>query len=100
MIVYEAELQAQAGLTLDAPEEDLALLNEKGRAAQDHIERLLGYKIADQFGEDVPPALREAVLQLACWWFENRETVNVGNIVTAVPFGVQDIVNEFRTWAF
>ena len=103
-IVDLPDLCAQVGLTGDAPVEDMEILARKGAAAQDHIERLLGYRIEDRFGgegqEPVPPALVEAVMQLAAWWFDNRETVNVGNIVNAVPFGVDQIVTEYREWSF
>lgn len=97
-IVTDQELFAQAGLTLDAPPEDLLSIQQKGEAAQNHIERLLGFRIEEQFPEDVPPALKEAVLQLACWWFENREAVTDRD--RRLPFGVGEIVNEFREWTF
>lgn len=99
MIVTDGELRTHAGLTDDAPGEDLALLTLKGEAAQNHIERLLGFGIVDRFGEDdVPPALREAVLQLAVWWFDNREAASDRDKM--LPFGVEDIVNEYKDWAF
>ncbi|WP_234450950.1 head-tail connector protein [Paracoccus sp. MC1862] len=96
------ELMAQAGLTGDAPSSDLLLLQQKGDAAQNHIERLLGYRIDAMFGgpglPPVPEALKEAVLQLACWWFENREAA--ADRERHLPFGVKDIVNEYRGWTF
>lgn len=96
MIVEMEELTAQAGLTSDAPAEDLLLLQQKGDAAQNHIERLLGVKIDTM--PETPPALKEAVLQLACWWFNNRETVIEREQL--MPFGVWDIINEYREWTF
>lgn len=102
MIVSTSELLTQAGLTRDAPDEDLWALQAKGDAAQNHIERLLGYKITDEFGgEDqdaIPEALKEAVLQLACWWFEHREAVSDRD--RRLPFGVDEIVAEYRDWTF
>lgn len=102
MIVTFEELMAQAGLTLDAPAEDQTLLQQKGDAAQNHVERLLGFKIEEMFGgvdqDPIPDALKEAVLQLACWWFENREGIESRD--EALPFGVSDIVNEYRDWSF
>lgn len=96
------DLMAQAGLTDDAPSEDLLLLQQKGDAAQDYVERLLGYPLATMFGApDLPPvpeALKEAVLQLAVWWFENREAA--ADRERHLPFGVKDIVNEYRGWTF
>lgn len=101
-IVTVQELREQVGLTLDAPDEDQILLQQKGDAAQNHIERMLGFRIEERFGgeeqEPIPEALKEAVLQLAAWWFENRDTVTERD--RRLPFGVDDIVNEYREWAF
>lgn len=101
-IVTLAELMAQTGLTGDAPPEDLLSLQQKGAAAQNHIERLLGFRIEDSFGgtdqEPIPEAIRECVMQLASWWFENREAVTDRD--RRLPYGVDEIVNEFREWTF
>lgn len=130
-IVTVQELREQVGLTLDAPDEDQILLQQKGDAAQNHIERMLGFRIEERFGcapvdpasgithngetvthdgfpvthnavegtnSQIPAALKEAVLQLAAWWFENRDTVTERD--RRLPFGVDDIVNEYREWAF
>ena len=56
--------------------------------------------MADFAPEDVPEPLKEAILQLANWWYEHRETATVEGTPTAVPFGVQEIVTEFRGWTF
>ena len=97
IVTYE-QLAAQVGLTDDAPDEDKTALQQKGDAAQNHIERLLGFRIAEEFPEATPPALAEAVLQLAAWWFENREAVSDSDRL--LPFGVAEIVNEYRSWTF
>lgn len=101
-IVTIEQLCAQAGLTGDAPAEDLLILQQKGDAAQNHIERILGFRIEGEFGgeeqDPIPEALKEAVLQLAAWWFENRETVTDRD--RRLPFGVSEIVNEYREWTF
>lgn len=101
-IVTLEDLMAQTGLTGDAPSEDLLALQQKADAAQNHIERLLGFKIESLFGgtdqEPIPEALREAVLQLAGWWFEHRETVTDRD--RRLPYGVDEIVNEYREWTF
>lgn len=101
-IVTTAELLVQVGLTDDAPAEDLLALQQKGAAAQNHVERLLGFKIEETFGGEgqapIPEALRECVLQLACWWFENREAAT--DMSRMLPFGVSEIVNEYREWTF
>lgn len=100
-VITVEQLRAQ----LNLPEGmDGDLLAEKISAAQNHIERLLGFEIADRFGgedqPDIPPALVEAVKQLAAHWYENREPVVVGHGIAVLPFGVQEIVAEYREWSF
>ena len=98
-IVFDTDLMAQLGLTAD---NDATLVASKIEAAQNHIERLLGFRIEEVFGgveqEAIPPALKEAVLQLAAWWFENRDAGS--DISRTLPFGVEEIVNEYREWTF
>lgn len=48
----------------------------------------------------MPPALVEAVSQLASWWYENREAGIVGETAREVPLGVREIVAEFREYTF
>lgn len=109
-IVLLSEMQRQLALTDSAPGDDLVLLQGKIEAAQSHIERLLGFKIEDLFYPDhervadrgdrdpLPPALKEAVMQLAAFWFEHREASGDGG--RPLPFGVAEIVNEHRGWTF
>ena len=99
------QLKGQLNITPDIGTADDAMLQRKLAAAQTHIERLLGYRIEEQFqpaGEPpastVPPALVEAVLQLAAWWYEAREAASEG--AHEVPFGVREIVTEYRGWSF
>lgn len=40
--------------------------------------------------------VRRAVLMLIGAWNENREAVNVGNIVNEMPFGVKAILERYR----
>lgn len=96
-IVTLAEVKAQLNLT---GSDDDTLLGEKIAAAQDHIERLLGFEIETEYPETVPPSLREAVFQLASWWYEQREAALTGTIVSTVPHGVHEIVTEYRKWSF
>jgi hypothetical protein len=101
-IVDIFDLMAQVAMTSDAPGDDQTLLVGKIDAAQNHIERLLGFKIEEEFGgagqDPVPPALCEAVMQLAAWWFENREAG--GDASRPMPFGVDEIVAEYREYTF
>ena len=48
----------------------------------------------------ITPALVEAVCQLAAHWYENREGTVVGATAQALPFGLSDIVREYREWSF
>lgn len=99
------QLKGQLNITPDIGAADDVLLARKLAAAQNHVERLLGFRIADQFppeGEPpvstVPPDLVEAVLQLAAWWYEAREAAGEG--ARDVPFNVREIVTEYRAWSF
>ena len=109
-IVSLDDMQRQLALTADAPEDDLLLLQGKITAAQGHIDRLIGFRIEERFypageppesigdREPVPEDLKEAVMQLAAFWFENREAAGEG--WQPLPFGVAAIVNEHREWTF
>lgn len=50
------------------------------------------------YGEpgDVPAPIRRAALLIVAHLYENREAVNVGNIVTDLPFGVNRLTANFR----
>lgn len=45
---------------------------------------------------DVPADLKIAMLMLIGHWFSNRETVNIGNIVSSLPFGFDAFVSKYR----
>ncbi|WP_423321921.1 head-tail connector protein [Paracoccus sp. KR1-242] len=98
-------MKAQLGLTPSQDEDD-ALIEGKVDAAENHIDRLLGYSMRTRWPApadgavtaNVPPALVEAVMQLAAWWYENREAATDMNKL--LPFGVTEIVNEYREWSF
>lgn len=97
-IVEVHELKDQLAFTNDVGSADDALLHKKLEAAQDHIERLLGFVIQEEYPGAVPASLKEAVLQLAAHWFEHREGVT--ERLKEVPYGVSAIVAEYReyTW--
>lgn len=96
------QLKEQLSITADIGTMDDAMLGRKLAAAQGFVERQLGYRIASRFGgvdqEPVPDDLVEAVLQLAAWWYESRETAGDG--AREVPFGVSDIIALHRDWSF
>ena len=94
------ELKAQVAWTDDLGTDDDAILDAKLAAAQGHVERMLGYGIEATYPEAVPAPLKEAVLQLAGWWYTQREAAITGTIVAEVPFNVREIVAEFRDYTF
>ena len=49
---------------------------------------------------DVPEALRQAILLLAGHWYESRVPVSVGATVSAMPFGVECLAAPYRLWSF
>lgn len=69
-------------------------------AAQDWLERQLGYKITDRYPADVPPALDHAVYLMTGHFYANREATLVGVTAAALPLGVCDIVNDYRDWSW
>jgi uncharacterized phage protein (predicted DNA packaging) len=81
---------------------DDAVLTRLLGAATAHVERLLGFEIddEDEFPDGTPADLELAVLQLAADWYENREASLVGVSAQAIPFGVQEIVANYRRYTF
>lgn len=49
---------------------------------------------------DVPQPLRHAILMLAGHWYENRETVVVGQAPAEVPFAVEALISPYRRVSF
>lgn len=45
-----------------------------------------------------PDSLRQALLLLIGFWYENRETVNVGNITSELPMTVASLIAPFRVY--
>jgi uncharacterized phage protein (predicted DNA packaging) len=101
MIVALDDVKEHLNQLSDADDD---LIKRKIAAAQNHVESLLGFKIEARFGgqdqDPVPPALIECVCQLAAHWYENREAALVGVNAQTLPFGVWDIVNEYRDWSW
>jgi len=96
---------ARAHLNLDSCEDDI-LLWRLIEASQNHIEQLLGFKLSEEYGGDdkppVPQALIEAILQLVTFWYEHRGSglLDAGDGYRELPFGVHDIVREFRRYTY
>lgn len=49
---------------------------------------------------NVPPALKQGMLILLAHWYEHREAVDVGNIVTDVPMTDNALLASYRVWSF
>lgn len=98
-ILTLTDVKAHLALTADQDEDDM-LIQLKLDGAQGMIERLLGYRLRDRFEtfDALPAELREAILQLTAWWYENREAV--ADRGAPLPFGVQDIIDAHRDWTF
>jgi uncharacterized phiE125 gp8 family phage protein len=46
----------------------------------------------------IPEPIRQAMLLLIGHWYENRETVNVGNIVNEMPFATAALLSPYRVF--
>ena len=99
MALTVSDLRKQLNLTGSC---ETPLLTRLLAAATAHVERLLGFKLDDatQFPDGAPADLELAVLMLAADWYESREASLVGMSASALPFGVSEIVNEYRNYTF
>lgn len=97
-----ADLRAHLAFTDDLGTTDDAMLTRILSAAESFVERKLGFTFAATYGgtgqEAVPDALRQAVLMLAAHWYENREAG--ADVLREPPFGVTEILREYRDWTF
>lgn len=100
MIVTLNEMRQHLNFT-DSQTMDDELIERQLSSAQDLIERLLGYEIEVEFkGVTVPASLKLCVCILAAHWYANRESSLVGVTAQEIPFGVREIVREYRNWSF
>jgi uncharacterized phiE125 gp8 family phage protein len=51
-------------------------------------------------GSSVPESIRTAMRLLLGLLYENREAVNIGNLVTELPIGVQNLLWPYRVMTF
>jgi len=101
MILTLEQAKAHLAQTLD---DDDDLIERLIAAAQNHVEDWLGYKIEARYGgtdqDPIPPALVQGVALLTAHWYENREASLVGISAQSLPFGLVDIINDYRDWSF
>ena len=104
--VTPAELRDHLSFTEDIGPEDDDMLGKLATTAQHHIDALLGYRLADLYGPasagmtPLPLPLKLAILQLAAWWYLHRETAALEGRPVETPFGVRELVAEYREWTF
>ena len=95
-----ADLRAHLSFTADLGVVDDGMLSRLNSAAQSFAERKLGFAIEATFGgagqAAMPDDLRQAVLMLAGHWYDNREAA--GEAAREPPFGVSEILREYRNW--
>ncbi|MCK6678252.1 head-tail connector protein [Enterobacter asburiae] len=97
-------LRAQCRIDTDDDAEDNLLLLYFG-AARKKAENLTNRKLydsesdvpeTDPYGLVIEDDILLALLLLVGHWYENREQVNVGNIVTTFPFGFDSLLEPYR----
>jgi hypothetical protein len=71
---------------------DRTLLTHKLNAAEAWIESYTGTPLPDP----MPAPLTEAALQLAAYWYQQREAVSFGVSMQAVPFGIRELLSPYR----
>ncbi len=93
------ELKEELSFTADLGEVDDQLLTRHLAAAEALIERHLGFTFAAEYAppEQVPPALKQAVLWLAVDYYEGRGRPDGSE---AMPPHVADLVQAYREWSF
>ncbi|MFG1349659.1 head-tail connector protein [Xanthobacter autotrophicus] len=94
-IVSLADLKAHLNVTTD---DDDAVLTGMLEAARGYVESWCGP--LDDIAGTIPAGLVHALKLYAGHLYENRETVNIGNIVSEIPMGFFDLIGPHRKWAF
>lgn len=104
MTILLADAKAHLNVTTDADDQ---LIMRLVAVAQEWLEAQLGYKLTDRFppagspvASTVPAPLDHAALLMVAHYYENREASVVGVNAQPLPFGVSDIVNDFRDWSW
>lgn len=78
-------------------EVDDVLLAQKIAASEDFVGNYVGG--FDRFEGTVPASLKEAVRLLAAHLYECREAALIGVSAAEMPFGVRELIENYREWA-
>lgn len=95
MITPLAAFKIHMSIPADDTADDL-LLQQKLDVAAAWVEQITAGPVND----NAPAPIHEATRMLAAHLFENREASLVGVTAQELPFGVMDLLNPFRAWAF
>ncbi|WP_085908284.1 head-tail connector protein [Kiloniella majae] len=92
--VYEVgERFGQAYVKL-APNQSWPVLDDSSSLNRIRIAYTAGYGDVDA----VPDDIKHGILLLVTHYFENRGTVNIGNIVSEIPQSVDALLTPYRVW--
>jgi len=100
--------QIKMHLRVDDSEEDV-LIRAYALAAISYVESYCDGKLVETLSISVEgqPAPREILFNSGLWaaillmvghWYSNREAVNIGNITSEIPLGVESILFLQRRW--
>jgi Phage gp6-like head-tail connector protein len=89
-----ALLKSQLNIT-DATDD--ALLAHKLEAAEQWVAGFIGRLswFSATPNESIAAALTEAILQLAAYWYEQREAASFGVAINPIPFGVHELLRPY-----
>jgi len=90
------ELDAQSETAWVIPAYGFVWPASRERANAVSVNFTTGYGAA----EEVPENIKAAMKFLIGHWHENREAVNVGNIITPFPYAVEALLSPFRVMRF
>ncbi|MCB1511524.1 MAG: head-tail connector protein [Hyphomicrobiaceae bacterium] len=99
MAVTLADMKAHLNVTTS---DDDDLISDQISSAEAHLAAWLGFDLddAEEFPSGRPADLDQAVKMLAAHWYENREGTMVGQTVMDIPFAVEEVIRNYRTWSF
>jgi len=75
---------------------DDQLIQSKLEAATNWVATYTGEEITEE--TVLPARMKEAILMLTAHLFQNREAVLVGLTAERLPFGLLDMLSDYRAW--